>query len=163
MCGLHGDVERDPASSTPARELHPFGGGRDPGTRDPALPAAPQDALWAIRAGTRVGCNIARAVRGRKPRAFGYRGLGLAAGFGRGRAMVRIWGVPLTGPAAWVIRMGFFLWIMPSRRQALRLVRAYGRPVAPSVPALGLPTGPVTTAPVILPRPRASEPEAPTG
>jgi NADH dehydrogenase len=123
---------------------------------------APQDALWAIRAGTRAGRNVARAVRGRKPRTFGYRGLGLAAGFGRGHAMVRIWGVPLTGPAAWVIRMGFFLWFVPSRRQAVRLLRAYGRPVAPAGPALGLPTAPVESTPVALPRPRESRAEAPT-
>ncbi|MET0765859.1 MAG: FAD-dependent oxidoreductase [Blastococcus sp.] len=122
---------------------------------------APQDALWAIRAGTRAGRNVARAARGRDPRAFGYRGLGLAAGFGRGRAMVRIWGVPLTGPAAWIIRMGFFVWFVPSRRQAMRLLRAYGRPL-PAVSALALPTGPVETTPVVLPRPRAREAEVPT-
>jgi NADH dehydrogenase len=122
---------------------------------------APQDALWAIRAGTRVGRNVARTARGRKPRAFGYRGLGIAAGFGRGRAMVRIWGVPLTGPAAWLIRMGFFLWFVPSRRQAARLLRVYGRPV-PVVAAPSLPTGRLDTAPVAVPRPRRSEADVPT-
>jgi NADH:ubiquinone reductase (H+-translocating) len=122
---------------------------------------APQDALWAIRAGTRAGRNVARAVRGRKARPFGYRGLGLAAGFGRGRAMVRIWGMPLTGPVAWVIRMGFFIWFVPSRRQAARLLRAYGRPV-PVAPAPAPPTGPVNGTPVPLPRPRRSTTEVPT-
>lgn len=122
---------------------------------------APQDALWAIRAGTRVGRNVARAVRGRTARPFTYRGLGMAAGFGRGRAMVRIWGVPLTGPLAWVIRLGFFVWFVPSRRQAARLLRSYGRPV-PTVPTPALPTGPVNAVPVALPRPRRSRTEAPT-
>ena len=58
--------------------------------------------------------------------------------------------------------MGFFLWFVPSRRQAVRLLRAYGRPVAPAVPALGLPTAPVESTPVALPRPRESRSEAPT-
>jgi NADH dehydrogenase len=74
--------------------------------------------------------------------------------------MVRIWGVPLTGPAAWVIRMGFFLWFVPSRRQAVRLLRAYGRPVEP---VLAPPAGPVGTSPVAVPRPRAAEVSTPTG
>jgi NADH:ubiquinone reductase (H+-translocating) len=97
----------------------------------------PTDALWAIRAGSHAGRNIVRAARGRRPRGFGYRGLGVAAGFGRGRAMVRIWGVPLTGPLAWVIRMGFFVWFIPSRRQALRLLAAYARP-RPAAPPVSV-------------------------
>jgi hypothetical protein len=75
--------------------------------------------------------------------------------------MVRIWGVPLTGPAAWLIRMGFFLWFVPSRRQAARLLRVYGRPV-PVVAAPSLPTGRLDTAPVAVPRPRRSEADVPT-
>jgi NADH dehydrogenase len=75
--------------------------------------------------------------------------------------MVRIWGVPLTGPVAWVIRMGFFIWFVPSRRQAARLLRAYGRPV-PVAPTPAPSTGPVNGTPVLLPRPRRSTTEVPT-
>jgi hypothetical protein len=50
---------------------------------------------------------------------------------------------------------------VPSRRQAARLLRVYGRPVA-AAPTPALPTGPVDAAPVALPRPRRAETEVPT-
>jgi NADH:ubiquinone reductase (H+-translocating) len=83
----------------------------------------PKEALWAIRAGTTVGRNIARSSRRARPRRFGFRGLGTVAAFAPGRAVASLWGIPLPQPVGWVVRGMFFLWYMPSRRTALSIVR----------------------------------------
>ena len=83
----------------------------------------PKEALWAIRAGTTVGRNIARSSRRARPRRFGFRGLGTVAAFAPGRAVAMLWGVPLPQLVGWVVRTVFFLWYMPSRRTALSIMR----------------------------------------
>jgi NADH:ubiquinone reductase (H+-translocating) len=79
----------------------------------------PSNALWAIKGGTRAGRNIARVVRGRRPRAFRFPGLGQAASLGVGRGAAELYGVQLTGWLAWLTRWAFFHAFMPSRRVAL--------------------------------------------
>ena len=97
----------------------------------------PKEALWAIRAGTTVGRNIARTSRRASPRRFGFRGLGTVAAFAPGRAVAMLWGMPLPELVGWVVRAVLFLWFVPSRRTAFSIVRwsvRKGRHVAP-VPA----------------------------
>ncbi|MDQ0372852.1 NAD(P)/FAD-dependent oxidoreductase [Cellulomonas humilata] len=79
------------------------------------------NALWAIKAGDQVGRNVARALRGRAGRPFRYLGLGQAASFGVGRGVADLYGFPLTGWVAWLMRVGFFLRFMPSRARALKV------------------------------------------
>lgn len=79
------------------------------------------NALWAIKAGDQVGRNVAHALRGQAGRPFRYLGLGQAASFGVGRGVADLYGVPLTGWVAWLMRVGFFLRFMPSRSRALRV------------------------------------------
>jgi len=81
----------------------------------------PANALWAIKAGDQVGRNVAHTLRGRPARPFRYLGLGQAASFGTGRGVADLYGFPITGWAAWVMRLGFFLRFMPSRSRALRI------------------------------------------
>jgi NADH:ubiquinone reductase (H+-translocating) len=99
----------------------------------------PKEALWAITAGTAVGRNIARTSRHARPRRFGFRGLGTVAAFAPGRAVAMLWGMPLPEMVGWVVRAVLFLWFVPSRRTAFRIVRwsvRRGRHVAPApVPA----------------------------
>lgn len=87
----------------------------------------PKEALWAIRAGTTVGRNIARVARGARPRRFGFRGLGTVAAFAPGRAVAILWGVPLPELAGWLMRAAFFLWYVPSRRTAFGILRWIAR------------------------------------
>jgi len=87
----------------------------------------PANALWAIKGGAHVGTNVARVLQGRPPRRFGYRGLGQAASFGLGRSVAELYGVPFTGPLAWVLRLSFFLRFMPSRRTAVGVLGDVGR------------------------------------
>jgi NADH dehydrogenase len=88
----------------------------------------PANALWAIKAGEHLGANLARALRGGRPRPFRYRGLGQAASFGRGRAVAELYGIPLTGRTAWLLRLAFLVRFMPSRRRALQALRYAARP-----------------------------------
>jgi len=83
----------------------------------------PPNALWAIKAGTRAGRNIARTVRGRRARVFRFPGLGQAASLGVGRGAAELYGVQLTGWVAWLTRWVFFHAFMPSRRIALAAMR----------------------------------------
>lgn len=99
------------AAGDAARVSHPV-------TRDPV----PANALWAIKGGDHIGRAIAREVRGRRARRFGYRGLGRAASFGLGHGIAELYGIPFTGAAAWVLRLVFFLRFMPSRRRAAGVV-----------------------------------------
>jgi NADH dehydrogenase len=83
----------------------------------------PKEALWAIRAGTTVGRNIARTARRAEPRRFGFRGLGTVAAFAPGHAVATLWGVPIPEVVGWLMRAAFFLWYVPSRRTAVGIVR----------------------------------------
>ena len=100
----------------------------------------PANALWAIKGGGHVGRNLARRLRRRPTRPFGYRGLGQAASFGFGRSISELYGIPFTGWLAWVLRLTFFLRFMPSRRRAAQVVAdlarhaAYGRRPAEPAP-----------------------------
>lgn len=93
-----------------ARVLHPRSG--EPVTAN---------ALWAMKAGDRIGRNVARTLRGRPGKPFRYLGLGQAASFGVGHAIADLYGLPITGWAAWLMRVGFFMRFMPSRSRALRV------------------------------------------
>jgi NADH dehydrogenase len=80
---------------------------------------SPANALWAIKHGTRLGRNVVRQLRGRRPRRFSYLGLGRSASMGVGKGAAHLYGLPFTGWLAWLTRAVFFLVYMPSRRQAL--------------------------------------------
>ncbi|GHH56623.1 NAD(P)/FAD-dependent oxidoreductase [Lentzea cavernae] len=84
---------------------------------------APVDAGWAIGEGGWVGDNIARVVRGKQQKPFGFKSIGVAAGFGQKSGVLEAWGVAYRGRMAWFSRMLFFLYYMPSREQAKRVYR----------------------------------------
>ncbi|HLF19301.1 MAG TPA: FAD-dependent oxidoreductase [Bacteroidota bacterium] len=79
------------------------------------------NALWAIEHGKRIGNNIARVILGKMPKAFSSRGLGQAASLGIFKGAGELWGFQFTGWLAWILRIVFFLWFMPSRRQAIKV------------------------------------------
>ncbi|PNY82310.1 NAD(P)/FAD-dependent oxidoreductase [Deinococcus koreensis] len=92
---------------------------RRPGAPD----SCPANALWAMKHGMWAGSNIALSVRGRPLKRFSYRGLGQAASLGLGNGVAELLGVPLTGWAAWALRLGFFTWYMPSKAHGARVLR----------------------------------------
>jgi NADH dehydrogenase len=92
------------------------------GARDKNGNLLHKDALWAIGAGTRAGRNIARAHRGAKPRPFSFLPIGGAATFAPGQSVGRLLGLPINGLFAYLMRQGLFLWFVPSRRSAGRIL-----------------------------------------
>lgn len=78
-----------------------------------------KDALWAIKQGSRIGKNIARSLKNKKPGKFAYPGLGQTASFGKNKAILELYGIQLIGWLAWINRIGFFLYFMPSRKKAV--------------------------------------------
>lgn len=82
----------------------------------------PANALWAIMHGVWAGKNIARTIKGDSLKKFDYRGLGQAASMGVGKGAVELYGVQFTGWIGWFLRLGFFLYFQPSRRQAMRIL-----------------------------------------
>jgi NADH dehydrogenase len=113
------------AAGDDARVNHPRSG----------LPV-PANALWAIKAGDHLGRNLARTVVGARTTPFRYLGLGQAAAFGVGRGVAELYGLPLTGWAAWVTRLAFFIRFMPSRANAVETLAWFAarRPTASAVP-----------------------------
>ncbi|MFC9249823.1 NAD(P)/FAD-dependent oxidoreductase [Amycolatopsis thailandensis] len=82
----------------------------------------PVDAAWAIGQGAWLGTNLARVIRRRPQRDFTWKSVGVTAGFGRGHAALRAWGLNYRGWVAWFARAAFFGYYLPSRRQTLRVL-----------------------------------------
>ncbi|MFN8354471.1 MAG: FAD-dependent oxidoreductase [Spirosomataceae bacterium] len=76
----------------------------------------PSNALWAIKQGEHLGRNIAQVVKGKRPSAFWYPGLGQSASLGLGKGITEIYNMQFTGVLAWVMRWFFFHYFMTSYR-----------------------------------------------
>ena len=84
--------------------------------------ACPTNALWAIKQGQHIGRNIARKFKCKSIKPFLYRGLGQAASLGDFRGIAELYGVQMTGILAKLNRLGFFLYYMPSKRNAIKVL-----------------------------------------
>ena len=89
-----------------------------PSTGEPC----PTNALWAMKQGDLVGRNIARALKGKKAVAFGFKGMGQAAGLASTGGVAELYNMQFTGKAAWLLRILFFAWYMPSRPMGFSIV-----------------------------------------
>lgn len=120
-----------------------------PATGEPC----PANALWAMKQGDCVGRNISRVLKGQSVKGFNFRGLGQAAGLAGQRGITELWGLQFTGRLAWVIRVLFFAWFMPSHRGALSVLSRLSRNVlgpapeaVPGVNAAPVPERPTAVA-----------------
>ncbi|ADV67597.1 NAD(P)/FAD-dependent oxidoreductase [Deinococcus maricopensis] len=102
------------AGGDAAHVTHPVTGG-----------ACPTNALWAMKHGMCAGRNIGRAVQGRAPRPFAYRGLGQGAAFRVGQGITELKGMQFTGRLGWLMRLLFFVWYMPTKRGGARVLHAW--------------------------------------
>jgi NADH dehydrogenase len=81
----------------------------------------PANALWAMKQGDCVGRNIVRYMKGNSVKPFTFRGMGQAAGLAGQRGITELYRMQFTGRLAWLIRILFFAWYMPSRRKGLAI------------------------------------------
>lgn len=85
----------------------------------------PATALWAIPHGKHIGQNIANTLQHRPLKPFKHSGLEQSASLGFGNGITEIYGRVFVGFWAWVLRLIYFIWIMPSRRQRLQVSWAF--------------------------------------
>jgi NADH:ubiquinone reductase (H+-translocating) len=91
----------------------------DPAKRRKA--ASPPTAQHAIRQGRRVAENVAATLRGRSPRPFRYRSLGVFVDMGQHKAVATVLGVRLRGFPAWFAARTYHLMMMPGVARKARL------------------------------------------
>jgi NADH dehydrogenase len=99
-----------------------MGAGRlrnDSRTRRPSVSSAAQH---AVREARQLARNIQAVVEGRAPAPFVYEPLGTMASLGHTRAVARVFGVRITGFAAWWVRRTYYLFQMPRWDRRLRIV-----------------------------------------
>ncbi len=81
----------------------------------------PPNALWAIMQGERIGKNIRRRLAGKVSAKFHFPGLGQAAAFGKGQGALELFGLPVWGWPAYLIRFGFFFYFFPAKLRLIKL------------------------------------------
>lgn len=98
-----------------------------PDLTSPGRLCAPS-AQHAVRQGRLVGANVARALRGARPRPYRHRNLGALATLGLGKGLAHIDApgplpdLDLHGPAAWFLHRSHHVAMMPTVARRLRIV-----------------------------------------
>jgi NADH dehydrogenase len=82
---------------------------------------SPPTCQHAIRQGRRVAENVASVLRGRRPRPFRYRTLGVFVDMGQHKAVATVLGVRLRGFLAWFAARTYHLAMMPGVARKVRL------------------------------------------
>jgi NADH dehydrogenase len=82
----------------------------------------PALAQHTVREARQLARNIQAVIEGRVPAPFVFQPLGTMASLGHSRAVARVFGVRLTGFAAWWIRRTYYLFQMPRWDRRLRIV-----------------------------------------
>lgn len=90
---------------------------RDPTTRE----LVPTTAQHAIREAACVADNITADLDGRAPRRFAFSGLGQLASLGRHSAVAQVFGIKLSGLAAWFLWRTIYLMKLPGLDRKLRV------------------------------------------
>lgn len=86
----------------------------------------PPTAQYALRQGTVLANNLAAVIRGREPRPFRHKSLGLLAGLGRRSAVAEIFGLRFSGFLAWALWRTIYLLKMPGFERKLRITLDWG-------------------------------------
>ncbi len=82
----------------------------------------PALAQHAIREARQLARNLKAVVEGKTTSPFVFRPLGTMAALGHTRAVARVFGVRLTGFAAWWVRRTYYLFQMPRWERRLRII-----------------------------------------
>lgn len=82
---------------------------------------APPTAQFAVREARQLAANLRAKLEGRPTAPFRYRPRGMMAAVGHRRGVAELFGVPLTGLAAWLLWRAYYLSQMPTFGRKLRL------------------------------------------
>ncbi|MDB6109441.1 MAG: copper transporter [Pedosphaera sp.] len=85
-------------------------------------PASPPTAQFAQRQGKLLGENVARSLRGEKPRPFHHKNLGQMASIGQHMAVAEILGMRFSGFIAWWMWRTVYLFKLPGIQRKLRVM-----------------------------------------
>jgi NADH:ubiquinone reductase (H+-translocating) len=124
----HGRIEVDPTMRVSGR-TNVWAIGDAAAVPDPAKgrrTPSPPTCQHAIRQGRRVAENVAATMRGRRPRPFRYRTLGVFVDMGRHKAVATVLGVRLRGFPAWFTARTYHLMMMPGVARKVRLGLDWG-------------------------------------
>lgn len=80
------------------------------------------NAQHAVRQGRRVADNVVAVLRGRAPRDYVHRSLGVIATLGRHRGIVEYRRLAITGLPAWLLHRGFHVLALPTWERTLRVL-----------------------------------------
>lgn len=83
---------------------------------------APPTAQFAVQEAKRLAGNILATMSNRKTRPFRYRARGMMASVGHLKGVAEVFGVPLTGLAAWLVWRAYYLSRMPTLGRKLRIL-----------------------------------------
>jgi NADH dehydrogenase len=76
----------------------------------------------AVRQGRHVAVNVARAIRGQRPKPYRHHHLGVVATLGRGHGVFESGPVVLRGRLAWLIHRGYHLMAIPTTERKVRVL-----------------------------------------
>jgi len=82
---------------------------------------APPTAQFAVQEAKQLARNLVAGLNGKKTRPFRYRARGMMASIGHLKGVAEVFGVPLTGLAAWLVWRAYYLSRMPTLGRKLRI------------------------------------------
>jgi NADH dehydrogenase len=82
---------------------------------------APPTAQFAVQEAKQLARNIVARLAGRPTAAFRHRSRGMMASIGHLKGVAEVYGVPLTGLAAWLLWRAYYLSQMPTLGRKLRI------------------------------------------
>lgn len=83
---------------------------------------APPTAQFAVREAKRIAGNLAAAIRGKPAQPFSYRSRGALASLGAHRGVAEVFGVQLTGLAAWLLWRSYYLALLPGMGTRIKVM-----------------------------------------
>lgn len=77
------------------------------------------DPVWLIMQGAQIGKNIKRSLQQKAPQKFEFSGLEQMASLGTGKSTIELFGLPLWGWLAYLIRISMLFYFFPAKMRLL--------------------------------------------
>jgi NADH dehydrogenase len=83
------------------------------------------NAQHAVRQGKRLAENIVAALRGKPPKNYTHKSLGVVATLGMGRGVFQSGSIVITGFPAWIIHRGYHVLAVPTWERKIRVLAVW--------------------------------------